>query len=412
MLTMRSSKGRLGMRYIALLLAHPLQVVVLFGFSFAGCSWSPGAQSATHIDIARDVMIEAGVSITPHSITRTGHGGYVITGAIAENHAWATRLNSALGVMWRVEEPQRSVGAARDTSTYDDAVVLPDDSVLLCGVTQVGPRGITGVGLLTHMGAAGQVIQRRELPLPDDYTLTANTKCVGTRDGALMIGIGVVGKGANEPLEYRTWIVALDQEGVFRWQKLVPVAPPSQIIWQAIELPNRNIAIYGDGYCLEFDAQGVPMSQRQLQRSLGRPILSWKVPALAEAAVPGDAGGPETVDDRINARPGLQIGDKSLQAHFQARFAYALPDGGLALFGNKEKDNVYSAAIVYVSPDLKTTEVHLMGERDDAASWLVADVTPTGVAGEFATVRFIAHFTKATGPDPLMGIGLAFVRLR
>lgn len=366
------------------------------------------ADRAKHIEVTRDVMIEAGVSVTPHSITRAPDGGYVITGAIAENHAWATRLSPALGVMWRVEEPERSIGAARDTSSYDAAVVLPDDSVLLCGVTQVGPRGITGVGLLTRIGVAGQVLERRELPLPENYTLNANAKCVGTGDGALMIGIGVTGRGANEPLEYRTWIFALDQKGIFKWQKLVPVSPPSQIIWQAIELPNRDIAIYGDGYCLEFDTQGMPISQRQLQRGLGRPILSWKATELADTMMPGGRGGPETIDDRLQASPGVQIGDKSLVA----RFAYALPDAGLALFGNHEKDNVYSAAIAYVSPDLRTTETHLMKEKDDAASWLVAAVTPTGAAGEFATVRLIVHVSKAADPDPLLGIGLAFVRFR
>lgn len=208
----------------------------------AACS----AQSATHIELAREVTIEAGVSITPHSITRTPDGGYVITGAVAMNHAWATRLTPSLMKMWRIEEPERSVGRARDTSTYSDAVGLRDNSTLLCGMTQVGPRGITGVALITRVAPNGQVIQRQELLLPGEYTLVGATKCVRTKAGVAVLAHGVRGGGVRNgqpAVEAAYWFAALDDTGTLKTQKVIP--DDSQgAIEQVVELPNGNVASY------------------------------------------------------------------------------------------------------------------------------------------------------------------------
>lgn len=201
-----------------------LLAVTLAGF-LVGLTAVCSARSATHIEVAREVMIESGTSITPYSITRTPDGGYVITGAVAMNHAWATRLTSALKVIWRAEEAERSVGGARDTSSYGGAVVLSDNSTLLCGMTQVGPAGVAGVGLITRIAPDGQVIRRQELPLPGKYTLVGLTKCVKTKDGVAVLAREVRGGGVRNgqpAVKQAYWFAALDETGTLKMQKTIP----------------------------------------------------------------------------------------------------------------------------------------------------------------------------------------------
>jgi hypothetical protein len=397
------------MRHIAPLLAHPLQLVVLFGFSLAGCSWSAGAQSATHIEVAREVMMESGTSITPYSITRAPDGGYVITGAVAMNHAWATRLTPSLMKMWRIEEPERSVGKARDTSTYSDAVGLQDNSTLLCGMTQVGPRGITGVALITRVAPNGQVIQRQELPLPGEYTLVGPTKCVRTKDGVAVLAHGVRGGGVRNgqpAVEGAYWFAALDETGTLKTQKVIPDNSQGAIE-QVVELPNGNVASYTNTLnCVEFNTEGDVRAQRS---GTDFPILSWEHEGTSWGSAPKGGAGAETLHDRYQQ----QTGQKAKNPSMGVRLVYALPDGAFALFGNHEKGDVFTAAVGYLSKNLSSFELQVLETRTEVGSWVIADAAPTGVPGEFATVRGVSTPPlRSGGNDPRMGISLDFVRFK
>lgn len=95
------------------------------------------------------------------------------------------------------------------------------------------------------------------------------------------------------------------------------------------------------------------------------------------------------------------------------RLVYALPDGAFALFGNHEKGDVFTAAVGYLSKNLSSFELHVLETRTEVGSWVIADAAPTGVPGEFATVRGVSTPPlRSGGIDLRLGVSVDFVRFR
>jgi hypothetical protein len=115
-------------------------------------SIAPSRAVANHIEIGREVLLEAGVSVAPHAITQTADGGYVIAGALHESDAWATRIDANMHVVWRHKVAHPSSTPAEGASVYEAVVSLPDDTTLLCGHEDIGAlRTPYIVGLLTRI---------------------------------------------------------------------------------------------------------------------------------------------------------------------------------------------------------------------------------------------------------------------
>src|SRR5437016_1760468 len=149
--------ARLGMPTtlrIALMTAWSLPLI-------CGCS---GPDSREQMKIERQITISKSHAVSPQLIARTPDDGYIIAGSDNEQRteAWAARLTSSGDAVW--EYLDGSPGSWADshpgTNRFSGAVVLRDNTVLLCGGKNVDnmPHG-----LLVHIGADGSVIEQRNV---------------------------------------------------------------------------------------------------------------------------------------------------------------------------------------------------------------------------------------------------------
>jgi hypothetical protein len=168
-----------------------------------------------HIKITREILLEGGTAVKPHTITQTRDGGYVIVGT--KGRAWATRVDSEGKVQWRHEAHV----AERGEGEYMGAAVLPDDSTILSGYHYLpaeAPGKISG--LLTHIDKGGAVISQRLIEPHDrqQHGLTRLNACVSVGNEVLMLG-GTYSRGSNYP---SSWIVTLDAKGNVTHEKQLP----------------------------------------------------------------------------------------------------------------------------------------------------------------------------------------------
>jgi hypothetical protein len=91
--------------------------------------------------------------------------------------------------------------------------------------------------------------------------------------------------------------------------------------------------------------------------------------------------------------------------------AYYLPDGSLVLFGGQGyHGNSFSASIAWISSDLEGRSATLL--EPPLASDAIVDAVPTGIIGEFATVRLVTPMTEMGRTEHRLGVVLAFVQIR
>src|SRR5882724_4386289 len=90
------------------------------------------AEASDHIQVIREVLLEAGHVVDPHALAQTKNGGYVVVGQL-HKIPWATRTDASGNVQWRyvIDMPDWKPGAP--LANYESVVALKDDSALLCG---------------------------------------------------------------------------------------------------------------------------------------------------------------------------------------------------------------------------------------------------------------------------------------
>jgi len=200
---------------------------------------TPQLSSASELSVTKTVYIEQGLQPDPYAIVRTRDDGFVIAGTITEDHeGWATRTDSDGKVLWRYVVPladKLGKGDGGMYPTYKSAAVMPDDSVFLCGSMprSLGNKDGAG-GLLTHLDKNGNRISEVLIKPLIEKNLNGNlSACMPWKDGVIAVGnAGRITRtydiNAANPIvtsvEYFYWILALNQDGSTKWERLVPVA--------------------------------------------------------------------------------------------------------------------------------------------------------------------------------------------
>lgn len=325
--------------------------------------------------------------MVPESMTRTSDGGYVIVGVRR-----AMRVDADGGIVWRRLFPGDGSGrrSARAPSvSYEGGVDLPDGGTLLCGTRELGngdpEASVTTAGVLARIDGAGAVVDRR-LVFPEggrSYRVSYFHRCVAWAGGIALIGEADRFDGGARRSFY--WLVLLDRDGQFRWERLVPIATVGFNRPEAVVLPNGDLVLAKPG-------TGAPGSATDVVR-----IDSGGV-VRARARVPGRAlpveplGGRSDVAMLAEGRERatlIELGDGAgpprvesfALGGFAVRRAYRAPAGALVMIGYARRGLVRYTAVAEVAPDgLREFLVRPV----EAAPW--TDAIPTGRPDEFAVV--------------------------
>jgi hypothetical protein len=371
---------------------------------------SSNAGAADHIKITREILLESGTAVKLRAIAQTREGGYVIVGT--KGKSWATRVDSEGKVQWRHEARVTERGGGE----YTGAAVLPDDSTILCGYQSVpteAPGKISG--LLTHIDKAGQVISERLIE-PNDgrhYGLTRLNACVAIGDEVVLIGETYF----PVTLVPSAWIVTLDAKGSIKQEKFLPeprgniesirVMPNNEIVLSAISWAAESSPTYTARLITRITANGDVKAQAILPNS-----VMQAVPTFLDASI--------RLLPRNSHKADFSVLDGNLKGVGQtkgsveviiSKRAFYLPDHSLVLFGEQEyHGNSVTASVAWVSPDLSKKSVLII--EPALASTAIVDAVPTGVPGEFATIRTVSPMSEMGRNDTRLGVVLAFVQIK
>ncbi len=105
------------------------------------------AYAGEKVQVDRSIVLQAGSAsnqIPPaaYRIVRADDGDYIVSGAVnlSDTQAWATRLDPSGHSRWQYIDgpPDAWKNGGSNLNRFNGAIVLPDNTTLLCGTSHVG----------------------------------------------------------------------------------------------------------------------------------------------------------------------------------------------------------------------------------------------------------------------------------
>jgi hypothetical protein len=363
---------------------------------------------------------ERGATMQPQAMAPTADGGMVIAGGIeATRQAWATSVDAAGQTRWSYyrsldEKPDYPFGSHPD---YRAVVPMPDGSVYLCGDMRPARAGKKIKALLTHIDAAGKVLDEQIIAPQTGESIQVDS-CVAWRGGILVRGAPPsFGPGSN-------WLLFVDGSGRRQWERVVsPTSDSPRPSSGTVLLPERDQLVIGtsDNTKSEFIRIG-PDGQVLARKSVdGRFVLAQAVvPDSLLQAFGWSADGPRivlTLDDHLN-EVRRTVGSSS---HFVPQFVYRLPDESLVELGELVGAPFHPrfvSGVAHVDKDLRTERILSINDSGFEDGGHVFAGTAIALPGQFALATRLAataaSSTSARRPTAgfVRGAVLRFVRLQ
>ena len=383
---------------LALCLAIAVSALMSPHNAFGG---SPNRQ----ISVEREVLVQQGDSVgAPSAVVPASDGGYVVAGNWGQ--AWATRVTANGDVIWSYwdyRDYDKNVGLPLVRSAFSSAVMLSDDTTLLCG-NKESPNGTKGY--LVHLDRAGRSISRQTLSSRGNIQLASSGlgQCLRWGNGFALLGS--LSSGATTPLG---WLTKLDAHGDIEWDKV----GPEFVAINAIETANHELVLY--------DVEASQLVIRRLsvtgeliaRRVMGSPVnMNLK---LLRATMPTDDAYVAALDAFGKSLTVIKLDRElhtinSTKADYDVFFdhgcGYVFPDGSLALFGYKNTFGGGARAVIGT--------VRSNGKLGSTQKFPFSDVSPW--IGDAAVIKTPASFVavrEASATDgKRRGIWLMWVSIR
>jgi hypothetical protein len=347
------------------------------------------ADDSGHIRIVREVLYERGISAIPNAMTRAPNGDLVIAGFIG-NKAWATRIGANGQVLWRYIRSEKEQNRSAKSS-FAGAVLLKDESALLCGKIYVGNRAFAQV---TRISKEGAELSDESLDSPADTSVIFSDlrHCVAYRDGAAAIGIAL-GPDPSQTAHAPSHRIVFLDANAHRYSQ------------HFLSVPGTLLEMSGDGQSVTLQFVG---SFRAANSDIH--ITSRVMRLDSSGAILGDRtieGGGHLVHGQVDSALGLLLeppaglqlhrlgqnyADLSVvngpKEHLIPTWTSILDNGAVVSFGQTQVGgNSSSASVTWLSPNLREKQIVMF--KPLFTAFKVDAAVSSGRAGEFIAARGI-----------------------
>lgn len=370
------------------------------------------ANAGEHFEFKKEVTLTDNRS-QHFAINSAIDGGYVLTGSIADTQAWAARLDGQGQELWSYLIPKdahpenHNVSPSWHSSQFKSAVVLKNGNTLLCGQKEIGDVRGNVMGLITRVNIKGQFIDQRLLSPQGGKNFKINYihQCAAWGEGYFVAGSATkftpntLGKSPPFVGETFFWLMALDEEGNVKWEKLISkgfsVALGRRLPWlimangdlvfsgfaPSIEVTNGLISVTG---IIRIDKEGALKAQRNITGEMQ--LVRQPMPANAIRLVPLNLKESgmflQTLnDDLTDASTVKSVTEKD---EFVAMQAIEMSNHSIVLTGYRDFKVPFATIIIY-SPDLHQTQ-DLVLKPKRQSHW-IDDAILTSIPDEFAVIR-------------------------
>jgi hypothetical protein len=342
-------------------------------------------------------------------MTRVPKKGYLLTGSIWGNQAWAAFIDNNGQQEWSYSVPQdvpplnQHVSHAWRSSRFRSAVELRNGNTLICGEKDIGEdKNPNKLGMLTILSKKGELISQRLIASEgDDYGMNRFVQCGALGDGYFAAGTTYKRiKNKDSPdsfygVQNFFWIIKLDGDGNILWEKLISngFGVRNSLPWIVME--NGDIVFSGSSPkivkssgltltsgIIRINQQGEVVAYRSFEGVMQ--LVGQATPATYIRLVPTElkSGGMflKTLNDDLSDASEVATDGEE----FAVKKAIELPDHSLVLAGYRRFRIPY-ATLLKFSHDLKNKSSYTF-PFDTESAW-VDDAELTEEPYEITTIR-------------------------
>jgi hypothetical protein len=356
----------------------------------ASCARNDSAQ-ARSIVIDREVSV-SGVAGKPSAMTRLAAGRFVIVGAYGT--AWAAAIDANGQLLWKYSVPADPDVRFLVQSTFHGVVPLASGGVLACG--ELFTKDNRQRSIIVILDSEGKLVELRTILPKDDPTVRTSSflRCAAWGDGFVLTGRWY--DESRRQAYY--WLVKLDKDGVREWERLGDELPGFDGVVNADQnLTLVGIPVHARAVTItRFNPKGEVVATRITTFREARAVRSIdSTNAVKVIGVDSDTHNVllSLTGDLRDTRPPKRLDWLSIREGC----ASLLPDGSVALFGNRFVSGaVYRASIGWLDRRDADDQIETMGvpDRQDA-SYTVADAVPIS-PHQFVALRDLETANPAT----------------
>jgi nucleoside diphosphate kinase len=203
------------------------------------------ANAGEKIQIDRSLVLRAGSPSNQfppgaYQVLRADDGDYIVSGAVnlSDTEAWATRLDSNGHSRWQFIDgpPDAWKTGASNLNRFNGAIVLPDNSTLLCGTMHLANH--KSAALLVYISVEGKLIKEIQL-VPKGFEQAGLVSCFKWGDGFGLLGVASEPSPDTQNPKFAGWLCKLRFPGTIVWNKFDDNFQGSDVI----ETPEHDLLI-------------------------------------------------------------------------------------------------------------------------------------------------------------------------
>jgi hypothetical protein len=342
---------------------------------------NPSSQSKSLV-VEKEVLISE-VPGKPHALTRTTSGGFVVVGEAAS--AWAAATDANGQFLWKYSLPIDSHVQFQVQSTFHGVVPLPSGGVLACGELFTADNRRTAIVVL--LDSEGKLVEQRTIVPKDDATVRSSSflSCATWGDGVVLTGRWF---DTRRDQGYY-WIVKLDKNGVREWEKLGEELPG----FDAVVTSDQSLTVVGIPVrtrivtIARFTPKGDLVATKMTEFREARAIRSTE-PTSEVKVIGVDSDTNNILLSLTSALRDTRAARRLGSIILREGCAYLLPDGSVAVFGNRfVSGGIYRASIGRVNQRDGNSQIETMGvPYPQDSSFTVADAVPIS-RNQFVALR-------------------------
>jgi hypothetical protein len=343
------------------------------------------APAREKMEIDRTIILRSGSPSNQfppgaYQILRADDGDYIVSGAVnlSDTEAWATRLDPNGQSRWQfIDGPADAwKSGAPNLNRFVGAIILPDNSTLLCGTTHLASH--KSAALLVYISAEGKLIKEIQL-VPKGFEQASLGSCFKWSDGFGLLGVAREPSPGTENAKAAGWLCKLRFPGTIVWNKF----DDNFISSDVIETPEHDLLIMTSNYkgtkISKVDQEGIVKQEHGVADDayFMRPMVPASRVRVGYMVDTFHTEFSEFDQDLRGPVHVMKVDNVGIKK------GYALADGSLIVFGSNFRSNA-APNIARVYKDGRFTNFAVASPME--AGW-INDAVPTGSPNQYVYVR-------------------------